>query len=306
MPESILEPVLRPIDTVHSRQARVIGVACGSGARDHGCADGPDVLHKLGFLSDLEERDDRFRWIKTIHLAQSEHDPLSTVRKISEILAHSTSQLLAEGDFPIVIGGDHSCAIGTWSGVRNHLGAEGRLGLLWIDAHMDSHTFKTSPSRAIHGMPLACLLGHGDAHLTHLMSGGPVLLPQDVCLIGVRSFEDGEAALLSKLGVRVYFMNEVKSRGLAEVFREAIAHVSMQTTGYGISLDLDALDPAEEAGVGSPAPDGLHRAELVTALASIGSDKRLLAFEIVEYNPYRDEHYEAARALRDLCQSLLY
>ncbi len=154
-------------------------------------------------------------------------------------------------------------------------------------------------------MPLACLLGHGDVLLTHLISACPKVLPQDVCLIGVRSFESGEAALLKSLGVRVYFMDEIKERGLQEVFREAIIHVSMHTTGYGISLDMDVLDPAEETGVGSPEPDGIYRKELLAALESIHADKKLLALEIVEYNPHRDKHFETAQAVRDLCKSLL-
>jgi arginase len=287
------------------RHAKIIGVACGSGARDHGCEDGPEMLHTLGFLRELDDADDYLRWDQTIRAPATEGEALQAVASIAGTLARSVSRILSEGDFPLVIGGDHSCAIGTWSGVHAHLADTGRLGLLWIDAHMDSHTFKTSPSQAIHGMPLACLLGHGDAKLTQLMSDRPKVLPQDVCLIGVRSFESGEAALLRTLGVRVYFMDEVKKRGLREVFREAIAHVSQHTVGYGISLDLDALDPAEEAGVGSPVPNGLHRVELLAALESIHSDSKLLALEVVEYNPHRDNNYETAQAVRELCKSLL-
>jgi len=291
-------------DTVE-RHARIIGVACGSGARDHGCEDGPDALHRLGFFRELKDEDDRLRWDHTIRLPAVESDALHAIVRIAETLAQSVAGILGDGDFPVVIGGDHSCAIGTWSGVHAHLAGAGRLGLLWIDAHMDSNTFKTSPSQAIHGMPLACLLGHGDARLTQVMSDRPKVLPQDVCLIGVRSFESGEAALLKTLGVRVYFMDEVKERGLHEVFREAIAHITRHTVGYGVSLDMDALDPAEEAGVGTPVPDGLHRIELLAALKSIHADRKLLALEIVEYNPHRDYNDETAQAVRDLCKSLL-
>jgi arginase len=287
------------------RHARIIGVACGSGARDHGCEDGPETLHTLGFLRELDDADDSLRWDQTIRVPAAEDDAVQAVASIAGSLARSVARVLSEGDFPLVIGGDHSCAIGTWSGVHAHLADAGRLGLVWIDAHMDSHTFKTSPSQAIHGMPLACLLGYGDAKLARVMSDRPKVLPQDVCLIGVRSFESGEAALLRTLGVRVYFMDEVNKRGLREVFREAIAHVSQHTVGYGISLYLDALDPAEEAGVGSPVPNGLHRTELLAALESIHSDSKLLALEVVEYNPHRDNNYATAQAVRELCKSLL-
>ena len=100
-------------------------------------------------------------------------------------------------------------------------------------------------------------------------------------------------------------MEEVKKRGLREVFRAAVAHVSRHTAGYGISLDMDALDPAEEAGVGSPMPGGLHRMEPLAALALVHADRKLLALEVVEYNPHRDKNYETAPAVRELCKSLL-
>ena len=162
-----------------------------------------------------------------------------------------------------------------------------------------------SPSHNIHGMPLACLLGHGDPRLTGIAPAGAKLSPADVCLIGVRSFEAAEAALLSQLGVRVYFMDEVRQRGLHEVFAEALRRVGLDTAGYGISIDLDALDPAEGPGVGTPVGGGLARAELAAALALADGDERLLALEIVEYNPYRDEGFATARAIHDLCRSLI-
>ncbi|MDK9724333.1 MAG: arginase [Sterolibacteriaceae bacterium MAG5] len=287
------------------RHARVIGVACGRGAGDPGCADGPDVLLQLGTLRDLEQTDARLRWAPTLRVDAAAGDALAAVAGICGQVAGAVEAALAEDAFPLVIGGDHSCAVGTWSGARAHLGERGELGLIWIDAHMDSHTFQTSPSHSLHGMPLACLLGRGEPALTGLRFPGPKLLPQNVCLIGVRSFEWSEAALLRTLGVRIYFMNEVRERGLAEVFGEAVAQVNRETAGYGISLDLDALDPAEEAGVGTPVPGGLHRRELLAALDSVRADRRLLAMEVVEYNPHRDADHATARTIHDFVQSLL-
>ena len=284
----------------------VLGVASGYGAADPACQDGPEVLRILRFLNDLEESRNSFRWdepIRNRHSAAS--DTLGAVEDIACQLADRIGTHLQEGSFPLVIGGDHSCALGTWSGVKRALGAEARLGLIWIDAHMDSHTFGSSPSRNIHGMPLACLLGVGDPRLTGIAGAGAKLLPQDVCLIGVRSFESEEAALLEKLGVRIFFMDEIKRRGLRAVFVEALALVRRHTSGYGISIDLDALDPLEEPGVGSPVPGGLLRVDLTDALRLAHGDDKLLALEIVEYNPYLDEHFVTARAIHDLCQSLL-
>jgi arginase len=284
----------------------VIGVASGHGAGDPGCQDGSEVVRALRFLSDLETIDDGLHWDEPVRAARPvPRDPVDAVQGVVTRLADSVGRHLEHGDFPLVIGGDHSCAIGTWSGVKRVLGAEARLGLIWIDAHMDSHTVATSQTRNIHGMPLASLLGHGDPRLTGVAGAGAKLLPEDVCLIGVRSFESDEAVLLKQLGVRVYFMHEVRRRGLAEVFAEALSRVGRHTRGYGISIDLDALDPAEEPGVGTPVPGGLLRADLTDALALAHGDEKLLAVEIVEYNPYRDDGFVTARAIHDLCQSLI-
>lgn len=288
------------------RRIAVIGVASGHGAGDPGCQDGSEVVRALRFLSDLETIDDGLHWDEPVRAARPvPRDPVDAVQGVVTRLADSVGRHLEHGDFPLVIGGDHSCAIGTWLGVKRVLGAEARLGLIWIDAHMDSHTVATSQTRNIHGMPLASLLGHGDPRLTGVAGAGAKLLPEDVCLIGVRSFESDEAVLLKQLGVRVYFMHEVRRRGLAEVFAEALSRVGRHTRGYGISIDLDALDPAEEPGVGTPVPGGLLRADLTDALALAHGDEKLLAVEIVEYNPYRDDGFVTARAIHDLCQSLI-
>lgn len=264
------------------------------------------MLRALRFLSDLEQSGDAIKWDEPVQLDSFRpRDPIEAVEGIGRQLADRVGRHLQDGNFPLVIGGDHSCAIGTWSGARRSLGAEARLGLIWIDAHMDSHTFGSSPSGNIHGMPLACLLGYGDRRLTDIAGAGAKLLPEDICLIGVRSFESEEAALLGKLGVRIYFMEEIRRRGLPEVFVEALRLVRRYTAGYGISIDLDVLDPAEDAGVGTPVPCGLLSADLAGALVLAHGDDKLLMLEIVEYNPYRDAHFVTGRAIHDLCQSLV-
>ncbi len=289
-----------------TRKTVVIGVASGYGAGDPACQDGPEVLKNLRFLSDLEQSHAGFYWDDPVRLGPSHSpDSIDAVAEIGTLLADRIGQHLGRGDFPLVVGGDHSCAIGTWSGVKRALGDQARLGLIWFDAHMDSHTFESSPSKRIHGMALACLLGVGDRRLTGIAGAGAKLLPSDVCLIGVRSFESEEAALLAGLGVRIYSMDEVGRRGLRTVFAEARERIGEHSAAFGISIDLDALDPGEEPGVGSPVCGGLLRKELTDALSQAHGDKKLLALEIVEYNPYRDTRFVTARAIHDLCQSLI-
>jgi len=227
-------------------------------------------------------------------------DVLAHVADIDLRLALQVASKLNKHVFPVVVGGDHSCAVGTWSGVRAALPPRDELGLIWVDAHMDSHVPDTSPSGALHGMPLACLLGRGPASLTELAGPGPKLSSQHVCLIGVRSFESGEKVLLERLGVRIFYMEEVRARGFDAVWREAVAHVKQGTAGYGISVDLDAIDPNDAPGVGTPEREGISGEDLIRALQTLHGDPKLLAVEIAEYNPHLDRQRLTLRLLRRL------
>ncbi len=287
-----------------SRRVRnivVIGAASGAGAPDPSCSEGPVALRRSPAFRVNPTR--HVAWDSILRVPHAQRDtPLHAVASLCTRLADEVAAVLRAGHFPLVVGGDHSCAIGTWSGVHRALAGKGPIGLIWIDAHMDSHTFASTPSGRIHGMPLACLLGHGDTTLTAIAGEAAKLRPEHVCLIGVRSFEAGEAALLHRLGVRVFDMDEIRRRGLAKAFDEALAIVRQGTAGFGISVDLDALDPAEEPGVGTPVAGGLHRADLASALAHLRDDPSFVAMEIVEYSPRRDLRHataDAAGALLD-------
>ena len=285
---------MKPTSTPH-RSIIVIGAASGAGAPDPGSAEGPDALRRYRAFHDTPLQHVEWDAILRVPRAQ-QGTPLEAVAVLSARLAAEVEAVLQAGNFPLVVGGDHSCAIGTWSGVHHALAGRGPIGLIWIDAHMDSHTFATTPSGQIHGMPLAVLLGHGEAALTAIDGPQAKLRPEHVCLIGVRSFEAGEAALLHRLGVRVFDMDEVRRRGLAEVFDDALAIVRQGTAGFGVSVDLDALDPEEEPGVTTPVPGGLRRAELAAALSRLRGDPAFVAMEIVEYNPRRDRGHATADA----------
>ncbi len=282
------------------RRIKLIGVASGWGARDRRCEDGPDSLLAAGPLSCLASdghAPPSYEILRAVP-PPTGWDAIAAVVQINQRLADAVRQCVSADEFPIVIGGDHSCAVGTWSGVQGAVAERGALGLLWVDAHMDSHVPQTSPSGALHGMPLACLLGHGLDELTHLAGPSPKLNPAHVCLLGVRSFEAGEAELLAALGVRVIYMDEVARRGFMTMWREAMAHVTRATAGYGITLDLDALDPRDAPGVGTPSPAGIDADELVQALAEARHDRRWLALEIAEYNPHLDHEQMTLRLLR--------
>jgi arginase len=284
------------------REVSIIGVASGWGARDRRCEDGPAALKDSGILlcvTDPERGPPPFEILRAPDIEQA-GDALHCVVDVDVRLAARVAAVRRNGLLPLVIGGDHACAVGTWSGVRAALPPGEALGLIWVDAHMDSHVPATSPSGALHGMPLACLLGEGLPSLTGLAGPAPKLLPRHVCLIGVRSFERGEHALLQRLGVRVFYMEEVRARGFPVVWDEAVAHVSAGTTGYGVTIDLDAIDPRDAPGVGTPERAGIAAEALISTVQHVHDDPRLLAVEIAEYNPHADHDRLTLRLLRRL------
>jgi ornithine--oxo-acid transaminase len=287
------------MDTQHSRSStadssarviRLIGAGWGIGARDPRCDMGPTALRAGRLARSLHEIGVRAEWGSII--SSDGHDNADTTVAVGALCARLAGEVeaaLRQSALPVVLGGDHTCAIGTWGAVRRHLHSTGPLGLIWIDAHLDSHLPHTTPSDALHGMPMACLLGHGDPRLTHLFGASPTLDPAHVCLIGARSFEPEEAALLMQMGVRVFPMEEVRRRGLAVVFAEALAIVQTGTAGFGISIDLDALDPEDAPGVGTPVGHGMRGSDLAAVLTRLRSNPLLQAVEIAELNPVLDE-----------------
>jgi arginase len=286
------------------REIRVIGAASGWGAQDHGCQDGPMALRTAGLLDRLKHANLNVHWDADLHPMASP-DQTAIVTDLCSRLADEVEEVRRAGEFPLVLGGDHSCSIGTWSGVRRTLGRHDSFGLIWVDAHMDSHTPETTPSGALHGMPLACLLGHGLPQLVNLAGSAPALSPEHVCLIGVRSYEAGEAELLRRLNVRIYMMEEVHRRGIAVVLAEALEIVRRGTTAIGVTIDLDALDPYEEPGVGTPVPDGIFGGALKDALRTLQGAPDLAAVELMEYNPYRDRGNATADMAIELALAML-
>lgn len=288
----------------------LIGSATSWGAQIHETEAGPFALKALGIepLNTTIQMD----WgsIITADEPASSHpfemgkQTLPHVVKQARELGLEVQSTLQAGKFPLVLGGDHAASVGTWSAITQYKKAQQSFGLIWIDAHMDSHTPETTPSLAYHGMPLAALLGHGEPNLVHLLVPEAKLNPQHVVLIGVRSYEEGEAQLLKKLGVKVYFIQEVFQRGFATVFHEALQKVQKNTKGFGISLDLDVFDPFYAPGVGSPAPKGISPQSLLPQLPYLWENQNFTAFEIVEYNPKRDQHFKTAQLVGDILKSL--
>lgn len=284
----------------------LIGAEIGEGALDPGCRDGARALERAGLAARLTEAGRRARWgaiVSANAALRGSGGAMAVVEEFSPRLARAVGDALARGCMPLVVGGDHSCAVGTWSAAatmlrqrepRRRPGRE--LGLVWIDAHLDSHTPQTSESQAPHGMPLAALLGHGPDALTRLAGAAPTLDARDVVVIGARSWEPGEQALLAQLGVRVIPIGEVHARGIQACLHEAVALASAHTAAFGLSFDLDVLDPQDAPGTGTPVEGGVRLVDTLAALHRLACRERLIAAEIVEYNPCRDIEQRTAQA----------
>jgi arginase len=286
------------------RQVEVIGAAWGLGGADPGCAEAPGVLAPL-LAARLDECGVPAMPGPMLRPLSGERRKEVAVAKLCGLLGSAVADAMRRGRLPCVLGGDHTCAGGTWSGVARALHGHGGgpLGLVWIDAHMDSHTPSTSHTGRLHGMPLAWLLGEDDDPLYGLASG--VIDPKHVSLIGVRSYEPEEAARLERLGVRVFMLSETRERGLEAVLSEALGIATGGTAAFGISIDLDAITPKEAPGVGTPVAGGLSSAELAGALAKVAGRADLAAIELVEYCPRLDSEGCSARVAIDLLAAAL-
>ena len=285
----------------------LIGAASCWGARDRRCDQSPDILRKKGIETALTRAELTVSWLQNIYpkaLHISDRKDIDHVVDLCRQLAVTVDKVVRNNEYFAVIGGDHSCAMGTWSGAATALEHKGPLGLVWIDAHMDSHVPETSPSDALHGMPLACLFGYGIKELTDIGKAGPHLAPHHVCLVGVRQYEPEEANLLETLGVRVFFMDEIKERGLEAVMTDALSIVKNGTAGFGVSLDLDAIDPVDAPGVGTPVHDGITAHALLAVLPKIKRDPLFIGAEITEMNPYRDVQNKTVDLTIDLLHTM--
>lgn len=268
---------------------RCIGVANCLGVSTAGCEAAPDSLKQAGLTAAIRHNGLGACWPEILH-----PDPASDLGELLRRVADATAAAIAAGERPLVIGGDHSTAAGTWRGIGRALGAA--PGLLWIDAHLDAHTPASSPSGNAHGMPLAALFGLGDAVMTEV--SGPLLDPARTVVMGVRSYELAEYEHLATLGVRVFGMAEINARGLAAVFAEAR---SLLGNGpWGISLDLDAIDPVAAPGVSTPVAGGLVPDQLRQVLRGVLRERNFVGLEVAEYNPLADPGGRTARLVLDL------
>jgi arginase len=213
---------------------------------------------------------------------------------------------MGRGVFPLVLGGDHSIAVGTVAGLSRHYRAQNqKLGLIWVDAHADMNTPETSPSGNVHGMPLACCAGMGPPELTEIFGYSPKVSPRNIAIVGLRDVDQTERGNVQRSGVRTFTMRQIDERGLRSVMDDAIGIASDGTAGFHVSLDMDSVDPHEAPGVGTPVRGGLTYREAHLAMETICDSGKMRAMEIVEVNPVIDESNRTAVLAVELVMSAM-
>lgn len=284
----------------------LIGVPLDFGAGRRGVDMGPSAIRYAGLRQGLEVLGHVVRDLGNLPVPLAETcqpgDPhlkyLDVIVDVGERLAAMVDESMQAGHVPLVLGGDHSLALGSAAGAAR----ERKLGLIWLDAHGDSNTGDTTPSGNIHGMPMATLLGYGDERLRTLHGAqhpGPKFDPRNVVLVGIRDLDDGERRLLREADVHVFSMEQIDRIGICEAMEQATELATRGTDGVWLSFDIDGVDPTFAPGVGTPVPGGLTMREAHLAVELIAETEQLIGMDLVEVNPILDsENKTGALAVR--------
>ena len=294
------------------RKIRVIGVPLDLGQSRRGVDMGPSAMRVAGLEAKLEalgyEVEDGGNVPVAMLETESEGDPsakyLEEITETCAAQAELVIKTLEDGKIPLTLGGDHSIAAGTVSGVAEfYRRKKQRIGLLWIDAHSDINTPDTSPSGNVHGMPLGAIMGLFHSTLSDMYDFSPKVRPENCALVGIRDVDEYERANIRRAGVHVFTMRDIDERGMRAVMEEALRLVGRGTVGYHVSLDLDWIDPEDAPGVGTPVWGGATYREGHLAMEILADHGRMLSFELVEVNPVLDERNQTAELAVELALS---
>ena len=292
----------------------IINVPLDLGASRRGTDAGPSAFRVAGLkraidslgYSNVRETDVSIPSMETVPPGDSNARYKVQILAACTQLAEHTRDALEAGEWPLVIGGDHSIAMGTVSAVSAHLSRmHGRLGVIWFDAHGDMNLPETSPTGNVHGMPLAHLLGYGDPQLSGILGVHPAVDAQHVVLIGIRDIDRDEREFIHASGVTAFTMREIDQLGMSRVAGEALRIVNNGTAGFHVSFDLDGCDPDVIPGTGTVVPGGVSFREAHLLLEECAADGRMTSMEVVELNPFLDHANISAERAVTLIQSAL-
>src|SRR6202158_3684070 len=305
-------PITKPLLNVDTKHIRIIGVPLDLGQSRRGVDMGPSAMRVAGLEAKLEALGYDVEDVGNVHVALAETelpgDPNAKyLKEITETCSKEAElvvKALEAGKIPVVLGGDHSIAAGTVSGVAEFYRRKNqRIGLLWIDAHTDMNTPDSSPSGNVTGIPLAALMGLPPVELGKIYDFSPKVQPENCVLVGIRDVDNFEKENIRKSGVEVFTMRDIDERGMRAVMEEALRMAGHGTAGYHVSLDMDWIDPEDAPGVGTPVWGGATYREAHLAMEIIADHGRMLSFEIVEVNPVIDERNQTADLAVELALS---
>ncbi|NTV65460.1 MAG: arginase [Oscillochloris sp.] len=289
----------------------LIGVPIDLGAGRRGVDMGPSAMRYTGLQARIAALGHTVRDLGNLPAPMIETgaatgpDPclryLQPIADLCASLADTVAACVEQGQVPLILGGDHSLAIGSVAGSAR----KRTLGLIWIDAHADFNTAETTPSGNIHGMSLAALSGRGHPLLTGLAGRLPAISPAQIALVAARDLDPLERAALRTSGIHVFTMHEIDRCGMAGVMEQAISVISQNTDGYHLSLDMDALDPREAPGVGTPVLGGISYREAHLAMELLAQAGGLRSLDLVEVNPILDLHNTTAELAVEMALSAL-
>ncbi|MEJ8568324.1 arginase [Elongatibacter sediminis] len=302
------------MDERTDKTVNIVGVPLDLGASRRGTDMGPsalriaglgDALRRLGYRVERES-DIPAPAMETRSTEDRKARFKPQILKVCQDLASKVKLILEANEFPLIIGGDHSIAMGTIAGVSSHFRDRGEsLGLIWFDAHGDMNIPGVSPSGNIHGMPLAHILGKGDEDLKNIMGFSPKVKPENVALIGIRDIDAGERRIIRESGIHAYTMREIDERGMASIAAEALDVVNRDTGGFHVSFDVDGCDPTVIPGSGTLVPGGVSFREAHLLLEYVADDGRMSSLEVVELNPFLDDRNISAERTLELILSAM-
>ncbi|TAH38659.1 MAG: arginase [Planctomycetota bacterium] len=305
-------PPVRPESVLSSLRVSVLSVPMDLGASRRGTDMGPSALRYSGLSDGLRalglevtrEQDIHVPSMETRLMKEERARFKDEIRYVCTRLAARVEAVLEQGAKPLVLGGDHSIAMGTVAGVAGYFRKRRKkIGLLWFDAHADMNIPETSPTGNIHGMPLSHLLGYGDPVLAGIGGFSPKVRAENVVLVGIREVDVLEREVVRKSGVRVFTMREIDERGMAEVAAEAVRILTRGTAGFHVSFDVDGLDPSVAPGTATPVAGGVEYREAHLLLEHLADTGRMTSMEVVELNPITDISNISAERVRQLILS---
>ncbi len=293
---------------------RIVGVPMDLGAGRRGVDMGPSALRIAGLAERLREIghmvfDDGDIPVKGPESQEIDNPKLKylpEIVRVSTILAHKIEDIMERREFPLVLGGDHSIAMGTISGLSNYARKHNlRFGVIWIDAHADMNTHETTPSGNIHGMPFAAVLGEGARELTTIGGDFRKVDPQNAVLIGVRNIDKAEKEILKKTGIEHYTMSDIDKYGAHRIIGKVLKELREKVDLLHVSFDIDSVDPSVAAGVGTPSPGGLSYRETHLIMETIADCECMSSLGVTEVNPILDVKNQSAEFAAEVIASAM-